>query len=150
MFVAMRNRVLGAAVALVASLLQFGGVHAAELYMFESRGCPWCVRWHAEIGPAYPKTSEGRRAPLRRLDLGHASSAGVALAVPVTVAPTFVLVESGKEIGRITGYPGPDFFWGLLAELLAKLDTGPQRAGELQRFGDLSWQCRRPSPFAIL
>jgi hypothetical protein len=47
----------------------------------------------------------------------------------VSFSPTFVLVEQGREIGRITGYPGADFFWGMLAELIQKLD----RSGGLPR-----------------
>jgi len=36
--------------------------------------------------------------------------------------PTFVLVDKGKEIGRIRGYPGEGFFWGLLQQLISKLE----------------------------
>ena len=32
--------------------------------------------------------------------------------------PTFVLVEDGKELGRIEGYAGDEFFWFLLGRLL--------------------------------
>ena len=39
----------------------------------------------------------------------------------VHFSPTFVLVEGGKEIGRITGYPGEDNFWWFLEELVKKL-----------------------------
>ncbi len=35
-----------------------------RLMMVEELGCPWCERWKAEIGPIYPKTAEGRIAPL--------------------------------------------------------------------------------------
>lgn len=101
---------------------------AAELFMFEESGCPWCRRWHAEVGIAYPKTPEGQRAPLRRLELHAARPAGVTFAKPVTVSPTFVLVEDGREVDRITGYPGADFFWGLLGEMLGKLKTTSGRA----------------------
>jgi hypothetical protein len=54
--------------------------------------------------------------------------ANVALAGPVVGSPTFVLIESGKEIGRIVGYPGADFFWGLLAQLIEKLEAAPSEA----------------------
>lgn len=101
--------------------------HAAELVMFETRGCPWCKLWHQQVGPGYEKSSEGRRAPLRRVDLADVEKTGVALAAPVTASPTFVLADKGKEVGRITGYPGTDFFWGLLGELLNKLDRGAHR-----------------------
>ena len=36
--------------------------------------------------------------------------------------PTFILVADGREAGRIEGYPGEDFFWGLLAKML--VETG--------------------------
>ena len=96
---------------------------AAELVMFEHRGCLWCARWHAEVGGAYSRTSEGKRAPLRRLDLARAAGAGVQFAAPVAVSPTFVLVDQGREIGRIVGYPGADFFWGLVSELVERLPS---------------------------
>jgi hypothetical protein len=35
-----------------------------------------------------------------------------------------VLVEDGREIGRIVGYPGADFFYPRVAELLQRL--GPR------------------------
>ena len=106
-------------------------LRAAELVMFEEQGCPWCERWHREVGFAYPKTEEGRRAPLRRVEIARSRDIGVRLAGPVTASPTFVLVEDGREVGRIVGHPGADFFWGLLGDLLAKLDRGtsPRHVG---------------------
>ena len=95
---------------------------AAELLMFESDDCVWCKAWNAEIGPIYPKTAEGRRAPLRRVDI-HAKRPDDLLDIQgVRFTPTFVLVDDrGREVGRINGYPGEDFFWGLLSELITKL-----------------------------
>jgi thioredoxin-related protein len=105
------------------TMLFSGAVRSAELIMFETRGCPWCAQWHKQIGPGYPKSTEGQRAPLRRVDLADLKNSNVNLRSPVTVSPTFVLVDDErKEVGRITGYPGADFFWGILADLTAKLD----------------------------
>jgi len=42
---------------------------AADLIMVEQAGCHWCARWNADIAHIYPKTEEGQRAPLRRVDL---------------------------------------------------------------------------------
>jgi hypothetical protein len=36
---------------------------AAELIMFEQAGCAWCGAFNREIGPIYPNTVEGQRAP---------------------------------------------------------------------------------------
>lgn len=89
--------------------------------MFEEAGCPWCARWNAEIGPAYPKTWEGRRAPLERLDIHQPLPASLELESRPRFTPTFVLIEDGREVGRIEGYPGADFFWPLLDALLERL-----------------------------
>ncbi len=91
----------------------------AESYLFmaEEAGCYWCAQWHAEIGPVYPKTDEGQVAPLVRYNL-RSDDPDIDLARRVTYTPTFVLVTDGKEVGRIEGYPGEDFFWGLLGLLI--------------------------------
>jgi len=109
------------------SLLIFGllaaahDARAAELLMFEDPGCVWCRRWHAEIGPSYPNTEEGQRAPLRRIHIRDQEVAGVTLTARVTGTPTFVVAEDGVEVGRIAGYPGPEFFYPMLDEILARL-----------------------------
>jgi hypothetical protein len=100
-------------------------VRAAELLMFEEPGCVWCRRWHAEIGPGYPRTVEGQLAPLRRLHIREQAGLAAILARPVVGTPTFVLIDDGREIGRVVGYPGSEFFYGLLGELLARL---PERS----------------------
>ncbi len=94
---------------------------AAQLIMLEEAGCPWCEMWDREIGPIYPKTEEGKRAPLRRLDIHSRLPAELAFLDKGGYTPTFILVDNGREIGRIRGYPGEDFFWGLLGKLIDKL-----------------------------
>jgi hypothetical protein len=113
---------------LAALVLLAGPAQAAELLMFDARTCPWCLRWKQEVGPAYPLSPEGRRAPLRIVALADGPPPGARLRAPVTMTPTFVLLDgTGSEIDRITGYPGADFFWGLLAAMIKKLP--PQPAG---------------------
>ncbi|MBY6069444.1 hypothetical protein KUW17_22065 [Leisingera aquaemixtae] len=88
------------------------------LLMAEENGCMWCARWDSEISGTYPKTPEGKIAPLRRHDIHRPTPGDIALEKPLYFTPTFVLLENGKEVGRIEGYPGEDFFWGLLGVLL--------------------------------
>lgn len=85
--------------------------------MFVRSGCVWCQLWHKEIGPIYPKTPEGHLAPLRELDIGKVP-ASLKLTSPIVYTPTFVVVSNDQEVGRITGYPGADFFWALLSPIL--------------------------------
>ncbi|MGH1354821.1 MAG: thioredoxin family protein [Thalassovita sp.] len=96
---------------------------AAELIMVERKGCHYCIEWKADLGPVYPNTPEGKYAPLRIIDISQGAPDGVTFARKVIYTPTFVLVENNSEIGRIEGYPGEDFFWGLLNMMLkAKTD----------------------------
>lgn len=90
-----------------------------QLMMFERDGCSYCRQWNEEIGPAYPKTAEGRAAPLHRLDINDPLPAGVTLTGRQPVfTPTFILLSEGVEVGRIEGYAGDEFFWVLLNRML--------------------------------
>ncbi len=98
-----------------------GSARAAELVMFETLGCPWCLAWDKEVGVIYHKTAEGRTAPLRRLDIGDPRPPDLAALSAIMYTPTFVLMDGGREVGRIIGYSGEDHFWGLLGELFQRL-----------------------------
>ena len=113
-------RILLLAVAVAASL-PAAPARAVELLMFESATCEWCERWHEEIGPAYGKTRFGRIAPLRRIDIDRTVPAAYRAVRGIAYTPTFVLWHRGREVGRLVGYAGEDFFWPLLERLLKKL-----------------------------
>lgn len=100
----------------------------AETYllMAEEDGCYWCAQWNKEIAPIYPKTAEGKAAPLRRYDL-HGVQPDVQFEKSVRFTPTFILIDNGVEKGRIEGYPGDEFFWGLMTMMLKQAKILPQR-----------------------
>jgi hypothetical protein len=98
--------------------------HAAELLFVERAGCPYCAKWDREVSRPYANSDEGKRAPLRRHALENGQPAGIAS--PVRFTPTFILMEDGREIGRIIGYMDDHSFWGLLAPLMAKIESSPQ------------------------
>lgn len=104
-------------------LLPLAAVAEQFLYMAEEDGCFWCARWNKEISAAYPKTPEGQAAPLRRFDIHADHPQGVTFAARVRFTPTFILVKDGQEMNRIEGYPGEDFFWGLLGTMLESADV---------------------------
>lgn len=97
---------------------------AAELLMFDSKLCEWCDRWREEIGAVYPKTEEGEIAPLRTIDIHAARPRQYESIRGIVYTPTFVLWHDGREVGRILGYTGEDFFWGLLGELIEDMRKG--------------------------
>lgn len=108
---------------------------AAELLMFEQRGCSYCRRWDAEIGGGYAASDEGRIAPLRRLDIHAKVPADIALKRNVTITPTFVLIDGGSEVGRIVGYAGADFFYPMLDDVIAKLPRADASAASMAEPG---------------
>ena len=95
-----------------------GGV---ELVMVERAGCAYCARWNSEVAPVYDKTPEAQRAPLRRVNLDDGQPKGIVQ--PVRYTPTFLLMKDGGEVGRITGYFDDGQFWGLLGDLMRRLDA---------------------------
>ena len=95
--------------------------YASEKYNLvyvEQQGCEYCEIWDEEIAHIYPKTREGKFAPLLRLDITN-YEAEMNYVKPVVFTPTFILTNNSKEISRIEGYIGDDLFWGML-ELMLK------------------------------
>lgn len=102
----------------------------AELVLFSQPACPWCARWDDEIGGSYALTEEGRQAPLRRVDMTATRPPDLAAIEGIRFSPTFVLLRHGREVGRIVGYPGEDFFWPQLDDLLARPETAAGKPPE--------------------
>lgn len=96
--------------------------------MFERDGCIWCARWNREIAPVYDKTEEGKLLPLHRINLDRDKQLGFTLASPVRFTPTFVIVDDGQEIGRITGYMNGESFWGLLGKHAGRLTNAQSKS----------------------
>jgi len=120
---ARRRSSLFARVVLTFALLLGGatGTRSAELVLFEQSFCEWCEAWEKEVGIIYSKTSEGKRVPIRKVEIHGEHPADLSKIKPVIFTPTFVLMHKGAEIGRILGYPGEDHFWGLLNLMLERL-----------------------------
>lgn len=117
----------GALLTMVIGLAAIGArpawADAVRLIMVERDGCHWCVEWDREIGPGYPKSAEGKFAPLQRVKQGDAALNGFD---PVIYTPTFLVVRDGAEVGRVTGYAGKMFFYEELDEQLTKAGFQPQ------------------------
>ena len=107
-----------AGLALTAFLLGTPAVADVRLMMVEESGCPWCERWKAEIGPIYPKTVEGRIAPLTTVMIHDPLDADITLNSPPVYTPTFILLNDGYELGRIEGYQSDEFFWWFMETMI--------------------------------
>ena len=123
----LRNRVFEMSAALTLGFVVLASapvsLQAAQLIMLEQSGCHWCKMWNEEIGVAYPKTDEGKLAPLRRVDIHAALPVDLKGLKKANYTPTFVVWHNGREIDRLRGYPGEHFFWPMLQQMLAKIDN---------------------------
>ena len=70
---------------------------AAELVMYTRDGCPFCMRFEREVAPIYPKTAEGKAAPLRRVELLRELRLG---RFDVLVDGVRVRAMKARELGR--------------------------------------------------
>ncbi len=114
----MRRLVLALSLGLIAPLPAVASDIAAQLVMVEEDGCVWCELWDEEIMDIYPKTAEGRAAPLRKINIQDPLPADLTIKAPLIYTPTFLLVVDGQEVARLEGYAGEDFFWGMLGRIL--------------------------------
>ena len=97
------------------------GERRVELVMFELGTCIVCAVWNDAVGKTYAETFPGSRAPLRRVDLIRPRPEDLRHIAGIRGTPTFVLLDEGREIGRIVGYANPDGFWNELRALLVRM-----------------------------
>jgi hypothetical protein len=103
-----------------------GPAAGAELLMFEQKACPFCAAFNREIAPDYPRSKAGAVAPLRHVDIYECRDGGIHGLEPAVFTPTFVLVEGGREVGRMLGYPGRRYFY---PEIQRLIDALPAQGG---------------------
>jgi len=92
---------------------------AFELVVVEADGCIYCKLFRRDVLPAYEASRQGKEAPVRFLDVNDIETARLDLETAVDVVPTFVIVKSQHEVGRISGYIGPENFFHSISYLIA-------------------------------
>jgi len=122
----MKSMLLAAILYFIASMTL---AQSIKLLMFEQDGCYWCEIWDDEISEIYPKTLEGHVAPLHRINIHSKQSNEIILNSTPQFTPTFIIINNNKEVGRIEGYPGDDFFWALIDKILSKIPEYSQKKG---------------------
>lgn len=93
-----------------------------ELVVFEVDGCTYCELFRQDVLPGYLASPRSRTVPIRFVNAERVDLKRLPLASPVDTVPTVVLVENGREAGRITGYTGPENFFRLVSHLLGPID----------------------------
>lgn len=126
------SRVLAGALLVVAmaAMLSVGGRAARdletipladsgrELIVFETDNCIYCGLFRRDVLPDYLKSKRAAEVPMRFVDVAHMGALEPALSGPLTVVPTVVLMNEGREVARIAGYTGPENFFHMVSHML--------------------------------
>lgn len=108
------------AASLAAAVIGFQPAQAAQLVLFEGSWCGVCQHWNKTIGAGYAANETGRKVPLRRVEVGGALPPELSRPYVGKVygVPTFVVMDRGREVGRIEGYTSEKYFWQKLGDIL--------------------------------
>ena len=90
-----------------------------ELVVIEADGCIYCGLFRRDVLPSYAVSEQGKQMPVRFVDVNDTNTARLDLKSPVDIVPTFIVVKSQHEVGRISGYMGPEDFFHSISYLLA-------------------------------
>jgi thioredoxin-related protein len=94
-----------------------------ELLVVEISNCLYCGLFRRDVAPTYKASERARTVPMRFIDINAPDVDRLALQSPIDSVPTVLVVENGREVGRIAGYVGPEIFFHSLNRILP--DTGP-------------------------
>jgi thioredoxin-related protein len=89
-----------------------------ELLVVEVGNCVYCGVFRRDVAPAYTASVRARNIPMRFVDLDAPDVDRLLLTAPIETVPTVLVVENGREVGRIAGYVGPQIFFHALNRLL--------------------------------
>ncbi|MBU1212876.1 MAG: thioredoxin family protein [Alphaproteobacteria bacterium] len=82
-----------------------------QLIVLETDGCVYCDVFRRRLLAAYQSSKQGKRAPIRFVNINDPALGDLGLTQPVGIVPTFIMLENNQEIGRIPGLMGhQDFF----------------------------------------
>lgn len=95
---------------------------SVELLVFEHRDCVYCRVFRADTLPRYKESENAVKAPIRFVSIEHTSTDNLKLNGAIQMVPTFVLMQDGREVGRIAGYWAPDNFFKMLSNLMLRTD----------------------------
>lgn len=90
-----------------------------ELVVVEAEGCIYCQLFRRDVLPAYQASAQAKDLPVRFVDINDIEADHLSFKTGVDVVPTFVVVRSQTEVGRISGYLGPENFFHSISYLLA-------------------------------
>ena len=86
----------------------------SEVVVFEIGGCGHCTAFRDNLGARYLASTTNAAAPLRYVDVGKIDPDTFHLRGEITTVPTIVLLQDGREVDRVEGYPVSQALFGMV------------------------------------
>jgi thioredoxin-related protein len=93
---------------------------AFELVVVEADGCIYCKLFRRDVLPSYEASAQAKDVPVRFVDINDIEADHLDFTSSVDIVPTFIVVKSRHEVGRISGYIGPKDFFHSISYLVAQ------------------------------
>ena len=90
-----------------------------KLVVIEADGCIFCEIFRSDVLPAYEASEQGKSMPVQFVDINDMDTTHLEFKGAVDIVPTFIVVKDRREVGRISGYVGPENFFHSINYLLA-------------------------------
>lgn len=100
-----------------------GGRAKTEVIVFEIGGCQYCTAFRDNLGARYLASTTNAAAPMRYVDVGRLDPRSFQLRSDITTVPTIVLMQDGKEVDRVEGYPLSEVLFGMVK---SRVGTGTE------------------------
>lgn len=91
---------------------------SAELIVFETDRCPYCHIFRRDVAPSYLQSPRAKQVPMRFVNVHRSDISHLGLKEPLTMVPTVIFMQNGREVDRITGYRGPEPFFHMVSRLM--------------------------------
>ena len=85
-----------------------------EVIVFEIGGCKYCTAFRDNLGARYLASTTNRAAPMRFVDVGKLDPQAFQLRADINTVPTIVVLQDGREVDRVEGYPLPELLFGMV------------------------------------
>ena len=95
-----------------------------KILYFSSEYCIYCKVFDREVYGIYARTDTGKILPMVKVDTFDPQEEYEEIADNVLLTPCFRVYDvAGREVSRIRGYRGEEFWWGELKEIITKMQT---------------------------
>ncbi|MEQ8824989.1 MAG: thioredoxin family protein [Filomicrobium sp.] len=93
-----------------------------ELVVLEVEGCVYCGVFRRRHLENYKASRQGKKIPIRFVDINDPALGNIGLTQPVGIVPTFIVLKNNEEIGRIPGLVSHHDFYRAIEHITKGVD----------------------------